>query len=155
MHAQSLEGVAPAMRKVREATARRVLDLLLAEGAPLETLLRGAGALAAVPGTERVETHLPVIQALFCDLCVVMIGSFPQLYWATRSRHDAEPEQVPICTCKHFSLRGDCEHVQFVRGLLGRSQLQSLPLEKPKGRPRATSRGAPRLAKRARRGSHG
>ena len=148
MHTGTMEGVAPAGRRVQEATARVLMRLVQADLTEAVRLCTEAKVFNAEGGVD-----VDVMRALFDDLCVVMLGDFPSEYWPTRRRHSTDALHLPLCTCAPFGLRANCEHVEFLKGLLGVSMLDGVPLHKRKGRPRASGDAADasqRAAKRAR-----
>ena len=137
MHTGTIEGVAPARRRVHEATARVLMGLVEADLSEAMRRCTDAKVFNAEGGVD-----VDVMRALFEDLCVVMLGDFPSEYWPTRRRHCTDALHLPMCTCAPFGLRAICEHVEFVKGLLGLSKLDGVPTHKRKGRPRASSNAA-------------
>ncbi len=139
MHTQASDGVLPALRHVRHATASVVVRLIMADD-NVEGLLGDAcaGILRKDTTSGRVRVHRPTLRALFNDICVVMVGSFPQLYWSTRTARD-DSVNVPLCTCQPFVARANCEHAAFVKGLRNEIDLATLPLSQKKGRPKRTT----------------
>ncbi|CAE7685615.1 unnamed protein product, partial [Symbiodinium sp. CCMP2456] len=78
------------------------------------------------------------LEYLFQDHCAVMRGHLPNSSWPRHRRRGGETVPSLVCSCCTFMMHGECEHVLFVRALLGDPvvNLKAVPVLRKRGRKR-------------------
>ena len=125
-------GVAPAAAVINKDVGEAVVKLICSEGSDLDKMMEATGLAA--------DGQLDVarLEYLFQDHCAVMRGHLPNSSWPRHRRRGGETVPSLVCSCCTFMMHGECEHVLFVRALLGDPvvNLKAVPVLRKRGRKR-------------------
>lgn len=137
MRATKVKDTMPANAVVDLNMAKRIANMIAAEGKELATALEQAGVVTGAADAK--ELNLTQLQIHFVEHCAVMEGHLPDTVWP-RARTELQVRwPARVCACTTFALHADCEHVLFVNALQDDSiaqHMNTIPTVRKKGRKR-------------------